>query len=213
MRFTSRIKPIVNQIDLFLDDVAEGGLLLKPALDDYMKKNKDEFAERLQKIRNLESSADKSSRTVETQLYTHSLLPDSRGDVLGLLENTDTILDTIKMTLKTLDIEKPMIPEKYHQDILELAQTCAEATDQLVLGCRAFFREVHAVNAHIHKVHFFEREADRIGERIKRDVFASGLDLAEKLHLRFTIEMIERVSDVCQDVATRLSIYSIKRMV
>ena len=48
---------------------------------------------------------------------------------------------------------------------------------------------------------------------MKREIFASDEDLSRKIHLRYFALNIDLVSDTAEDVADRLNIYTIKRMV
>ena len=59
-----------------------------------------------------------------------------------------------------------------------------EAVEAVVLASRAFFRNIEAVGDHNHKVVYFETEADKASTRLKRKIFESDLDLANKIHLR-----------------------------
>jgi hypothetical protein len=46
----------------------------------------------------VESQGDVIRRKAESRLYSEKLIPESRGDVLGLIEATDDIIDEIKKT-------------------------------------------------------------------------------------------------------------------
>jgi len=82
-----------------------------------------------------------------------------------------------------------------------------------VRSCRAFFKDIHAVNDHIHKVSFWEKESDKVSTRLQRAIFRrSDLDLSHKMHLRFFAKQVDRIADEAEDVADRLNIYVIKRM-
>ena len=88
-----------------------------------------------------------------------------------------------------------------------------QAVESLVLASRAFFRNIAAVSDHMHKVMFYEKEADKVSTKLKRAIFASDLPLSHKVHLRDFVEHIDNVADRAEDVADRLTIYAIKRTV
>jgi predicted phosphate transport protein (TIGR00153 family) len=204
-------KVLETQIDDFLDTVAEGGLVFREGVNAYLSGNTEDFAAIIAKIDKLESRADKLSREVEAHLYRHSLIPEHRGDVLGLLENTDNIIDRIKTSLHQFSVEHPDIPEIYHDGFRKLAEASCEAAEAVIVSARAFFRDAEAVKDNLYKVHHFEKEADHISDTLKRKVFASDLDLAHKIHLRYFALNVELVSDKAEEVADRLAIYAIKR--
>jgi len=213
MFFTGKINSLVSQIDEFLDVVAEGGLIFPLALASYLKGDIKAFEERIEQIEKLEARADKISLEVETSLYSRSLLPESRGDVLGLLENTDDVIDSIKSVLNLFLQERPEIPAQFHEGFLELGEACTKATQALVIAIRYFFKDVQAVHDQLHLVYFHEREADRISDKIKKALFASDMEKVEKIHLRYFTLNVEKVSDLAESVAKRLNISAIKRMV
>ncbi len=63
----------------------------------------------------------------------------------------------------------------------------------------------------MHKIIFYEKEADKVSTTLKRSIFDGDLDLARKLHLRHFVEAIDNIADRAEDVADRLAIYAIKR--
>jgi uncharacterized protein Yka (UPF0111/DUF47 family) len=87
------------------------------------------------------------------------------------------------------------------------------AVESLVLAVRAFFKDIRTVNDHIHKVQFYEKEADVISEKLKRAIFSSQRDLSTKLHLGNFVTNLEKVSDYAEDVSDRLTIFVIKRKI
>jgi len=206
-------KQLESQLDEYLDAVSEGGLVFIQGVKDYLKGDMESFKDRLIKIDKLEDNADSLRRSIENRLYTQTLIPEHRGDVLGLLESTDNVIDTMKETLIQFDIESPFIPEELNNEYIELTEMSVEAAEALVRAARAFFRDIKSVKDHLHKVYFYEKEADRLSDKIKRIVFKMDIDLCMKFHLRYFALHIEQVSDQAEAVADRLAIYTIKRTI
>jgi predicted phosphate transport protein (TIGR00153 family) len=209
-----RTKALENEIDAFLDKLSQAGLSFRRAVQIYLAEGATaEFEEKLGDVNTLESSADKLRRGIETQLYAQTLIPESRGDVLGLLENLDSVLNLFEGALWGFSIETPDIPEEFRNDFAVLADQAVNGVECIVLASRAFFRNIEAVADHMHKVMFYEKEADKVSTKLKRAIFASDLPLARKAHLRNFVEHIDNVADRAEDVADRLAIYTIKRTV
>jgi len=207
----NRAKILETQIDEFLDTVSQGSILFKSGLKEYLDGETANFEGTIAELAKLENRADELRRTVEKQLYTYSLIPDIRGDVLGLLENTDNVINTEKKTLIQFSVEGPDIPSEFDKDYLALADVSIQAAEALVSAVRAFFHDFNMVGDHLHKVYFFEKEADKVSDRLKRSIFHSQLELSRKIHLRYFALHIENISDHAEDVADRLSISTIKR--
>ena len=207
-----RTRALESEIDAFLDKLSESGLLFKRAVQIYLAEGASAaFDEKLQAVNRLESEADKLRRSVITQLYAQTLIPESRGDVLGLLENLDSVLNLQEGTLWNFSIEQPDIPPEFHGDFAVLCDQAVSAFESIVLASRAFFRNIEAVGDHMHKVMFYEKEADKVSTKLKRAIFATDLPLYRKAHLRNFVEHIDNVADRAEDVADRLAIYTIKR--
>ncbi len=202
---------VESQIDEFLDTVAEGVLVFRSGVNAYLESADTDFAAAIAEIGRLEHRADKLSREVESHLYSHSLIPEHRGDVLGLLENTDNIIDTAKASLMQFSVEQPEIPDEFDEGYRKLAEASYQAADAVVVSTRAFFRDVDAVKDTLFKVHHYEKEADGISDTLKRAIFASDLELARKIQLRYFALNVEKVSDEAEQVADRLAISAIKR--
>jgi predicted phosphate transport protein (TIGR00153 family) len=203
---------IENQMDDFLDQVSESGLLFKQGIEAYLKENKDAFEKKLEQIAETEHKGDALRRSLEEQLYTRTLIPESRGDVLELLENMDSLLDRFKSALWQFDIERPEIIPEYHEDFKELINYVVEAVEAIVRSCRAFFKEISTVADHMHKVIYWETESDKVSTRVQRAIFRNDeLSLCQKGQLRDFVRHIDKIADWAEDVADRLSIYVIKR--
>ena len=214
LRLFRRTKDLEIQIDQFLDALSESALVFKSAVDEYLTDGcTDVFIEKHQHVDRLESAADDLRRSIEVQLYAQTLIPESRGDVLGLLENLDNIINLIEGVLWSFDIEKPQIPEPCRDGFHKLVNASCAAVDAVVMASRAFFRNIEAVGDHNHKVLFHETEADKISTRLKRKIFDSEIGLGHRMHLRDFVENIDDIADWSEDVADRLTIYVIKRTV
>ena len=204
---------IAAQIDEFFDTVAKGVLVYRAGIQAYLAGDVEEFEDAIEQIDDLESRADKVSSEVEAHLYSHSLIPEHRGDVLGLLENTDNIIDTAKTSLYQFSVEHPDIPARFDDGYRKLAEAGCEAVEAVIVSARAFFRDAESVKDNLYKVHHYEKESDQISDNLKRAIFKSDIDLARKLHLRDFALSLESVSDLSEDVADRLAIYAIKRTI
>jgi len=209
----SATKDLVMKIDTFIDLVSESVLHFEEGLKLYLLGKEDEFNERLDIIKILEGRADDLRQQIEAQLYVQTLIPESRGDVLGLLENMDDIIDFSKAIMFDFFVEKPDIPASLHERIKKLAETAVDSTQALVQSTRSYFYDVNSVKDSLHKVSFFENESDHLAEKAKREIFELDIDLSRKLHLKNFVVSIDSVSDIAENIANRLSIAAIKRTV
>jgi hypothetical protein len=204
-----------TEIDSYLDRVNTAGLLFLEGIKAYIEGKTEYFEKKYIEISDIESEADEKRREIKQKLYTYMLIPESRGDVLGLLENIDDIVDICEKVLEQFSIETPEIPEFLKSDFLKLAELSSKSVEELVKGTQVFFRQVNMVSNYVNKVHFYEHEADDVEEQLKRKVFASAEieKFSHKVHMRYFTEKIAAVSDVAESVCERLSVYAIKRRI
>ncbi|MBW2544840.1 MAG: DUF47 family protein [Deltaproteobacteria bacterium] len=202
-----------KQFDEFLDNVSGAGVLFGEATDDYFEGDLEAFEKKRDKMNDLEHRGDALRRTLEHLLYTKTLVPESRGDVMELLENMDALLDHYKAVIWRFDIEHPDIPPEFHDDFRELIVSGVNAVESTVLSCKAFFREIDEACNHMHKVIFWETEGDIVSTRLQKRIFRNeSLRLSHKRHIRDFAKFIEKIGDEAEDVIDRLSIYIIKRV-
>lgn len=208
-----KTKALESQVDDFLDTIAKGALVLEEGVRAFLRGDEEEFARQIAAISDLERQADVIRKNTETVLYQYSLIPESRGDVLGLLENMDNVIDRAKLVLSQFEVQMPDIPDEFDEAFLDLTHQSMEAVQHVVTAARCFFRDVRLVNDHINKVDFHESEADHRGLRLQRRIFKSDLELARKQHLGFFVHRLESLSDLAENVAERLAIATIKRSI
>jgi len=205
-------RELINEIDIFLDSVSQSGLLFELALKDFLDKHEEQFRQRLTTLIGIERTADLYKRSTENDLFTKSLIPEQRGDVLKIIEQTDNIIDTIKEVLVNLDIEKPDFPQKFKAQYLELGAICAKSVESTVNACRMYFKHPVSVKEHLHKVFFYEKEADKISDSLKRNIFNEPrLELSQKMHLRYFAARIGLITDKAEETADMLTIFVIKQ--
>ena len=207
-------KALETQIDEFLDLLSECNILYRAGLTYYLDNggsDNDAFRQKLQQVDATESRADELRRSIELALYEQSLIPDSRADMLSLLEDLDYLNNVMEENLYAYSIENPDFPQEYHKQIKQLSEQVALSVESLVMAARAFLREPNAVRDHIHKVMLYEHEADQLSLALKTAIFNSNLSLERKAHLRHFVDKVEQVSNEAEDAADWLAIYTIKR--
>lgn len=209
----SKTNDLIVKIDNFIDLTMQASLHFKEGLKLYLNNNNEDFEKRLLIIKNSENQADTFRKEIEAQLYTQTLIPESRGDVLGVLESMDCIINSAKSIMFEFSIEVPDIPNEIKNDFIELAEPVIKSVEALTFAARAFFYDINAVKDHLHIVKFYEKEADISAEKTKRKIFKMDLKLSSKIQLKNFIQNIDVLADNAENVANRLSIATIKRIV
>lgn len=210
--FIGKTRAVERQIAEFLDSVSEVGLLFVGSVRDYVNTGLDEDClRRQQRIGELERHCDDLRRSVESVLLTQALIPESRGDVLRLIDLLDDLVDDMKRELLDVTIEMPELPEELRPDVNRLLSSIGSAIDETVQAARAYFTDRRHVRDHVHKIGVHEHEADVVAIRIKQRIFSSNLELAQKMMLRDFINGIDGLADEAEDLGDDLSIFVLRR--
>ena len=211
-----KAKAIEGDIDKFLDNISTAAMTFELGIKEYYGGKKEQFEAHCADIKRLEQESDSLRRNIKHTLYRELLIPDARGDVLGLIETLDNVIDKTQIVLLQFLVERPIVWEELTDDFLELSETSVKCIQELVSASRAFFRDIFHVADHLTKVHYWEHEADTIERRIKTKAFGDDSPIEEfslKVHVRYFAEKISGVADEAEAVAERLEVYTIKRSV
>jgi uncharacterized protein len=208
-------KKTIDLIEQFLTLIDQGSLIFKDGVKNYLQANRENFEDNLKTIADLSSEADIKKREIENILYTQSLMPQLRGDILKLLEELNNIIDLAKTNLFEFDVEVPFIPSELNLELIKLTELSVFAIDSLIPAARDYFINPDSVKEKLHRVYLYEKEADKLASSIKRRVFQAipQLKLSEKIHLRYFTLHIEILSDVAKNAADLLSIMALKRAI
>jgi len=210
--FTRTTKNLIIRIDEFIDNIDIGLLVFKEAMKSYLEKDIETFERLLHKVDSLEHSADRLQREIENEMIIHSILPQSRDEVVRLIDMLDEIIDSIQDLLGDIDIERPVIPDEVKNNFNTIAITSASAAEELVPAARAYFRAPYTVREKLLKVYYYESETDKLVAQTKKTIFRdmNNLHLAEKNQLRYLINNIENISNYAQKAADKLSAMAIR---
>ncbi len=217
MRLTlfGKSKAIETEIDDFLNQLSDAGLMFEQLVSHYVDHGADpDFDAKAERLTAQEKSANETANRIGRALYTEMLIPDLRADVLSLIQDLDYLIDSYSGIATAFEIEKPDIalapegtPDLY-RELVANAVKCVEAT---VRAARAFFKNIDAVDDHVHKISFFENEVDELAVRLKRAIFDSALGLDQKLHFRYFVDALDELADDAEDAGEWIAIYTIKR--
>jgi predicted phosphate transport protein (TIGR00153 family) len=206
-----KTRRLESQVDQFLDLIIKGTLAMREAIRAYLSGDDEDFQSLLTMVSDSERRADELRKSAETMLYTYSLIPESRADILALLENLDNVIDRAKQIVQEFDVQQPDVEVGYLDLYVQVTEKSVKAVEHVVDAARAFFHNDGRLRDCINKVTFYEKEADRAGLRLKKQIFQSDADLARKHHLRYFADALESLSDIAEQVSDQLAIASIKR--
>ena len=204
---------LIEDIDRYFDLMDQALLVFKSGVRNYLYSNKDEFNENLMRMSATDSEAGVLRREIENALYTQTALVRSRGDIMRLLEKTRNITDILNDSLFQFEIETPFIPSELNQEFMKLTEFSTRAVEAVIPAARAYFKAPETVPDKISRTYFYEKEAIKYSQTIKRTVFhnMTSLKLSEKFHLRYFALHIENLAKAAENVADQLAVMAIRR--
>ena len=160
-----------------------------------------------------ESRADDTRHEIIEMMYSKVLIPESRGDILRLLESIDLIPNHFETLLFMIQGQKLEIPDFIIPDLRELMRVSLECCDLVIVQVEALFKKTEDIKALVFTIDSHESRCDHIEREIVRKVFDSQLDPFQKIQLKDLAGHMGRISDQADRVSRSIYIISIKRRV
>ncbi|HUV51157.1 MAG TPA: DUF47 family protein [Anaerolineae bacterium] len=173
----------------------------------------DEFEFLITQTHKYESKADDIRDEINNMMYSKALIPDSRGDIMRLIESIDLIPHLFERVLFVMQTEKLSIPEFIALDVKDLIRISLECCDLLSRQLALHLKQKHGIRAILGTIDTNESHCDHIERRIISKIFDSDLDPFLKLQLKELIVIMGEISDQADRVSKRINIINMKRRV
>lgn len=160
-----------------------------------------------------ESQADDVREEIKTLMYEKVLLPESRGDIMRLLDGMDNIPRYMEITLNMIKTQKLAIPDFIVPDIRELVHASLEAVDLMRCQVEDLFKRKGRIKELVSIIDQKESQCDKIERRLISAIFDSDLDGFLKLQLKELVVYLGDVSDHVDVISKQINIMNLKRHV
>ncbi|MDK2946254.1 TIGR00153 family protein [Geotoga petraea] len=207
--FGKKENNIITMFRKHLDKVEEGIELLDDVIKDYMKSNN--YRELCEKIDSIENQADVLRRGIEKEMYKGGFLPNFRGDLLGIIESVDKVMNKTESVSDIFYYETPYIPEELKDEFIKLSEEVITTYKHLKTAIESIFDNIDDASEIIKEVEKSEHNADIHEKNIKEIVFKMNLALSQKLHIKQICENMGDIADRAENTSDRLNILLMKR--
>ena len=211
LKLWKREEKIIEKIEAFLDQIDSCRDLFVVTMALLVERPGDVTEDQIADIHRAEARADDLRRDIELQLYEKALIPESRGDVLGLIESADVIPDAFEDIVSDMHVQHLSVPEEFRQQFLELVRVNVEAYNVMRDAIRAFFYHRRDSLENLGRIDEQESQSDQIQRELIRAIFGTGMDTGDKILLRDLVNGIGAISDGAEKCADRLTLAVIKR--
>ncbi len=204
---------LIEDIDRYFDLMDQQAIVFKDGVRNYLYTNNEAFNANLLRMSTLDSETEVLRREIESALYTQTALVRSRGDIMRLLEKTRNITEILSESLLQFEIETPFIPSELNVEFMKLTEFSTLSVEAVVPASKAYFSAPDSIPDKISRAYYYEKEAVKYSQTIKRTVFhkMNSLKLSEKFHLRYFALHIENISKAAANVADQLAVMTIRR--
>ena len=173
----------------------------------------DDFSFLYDETHRFESQADDVREEIKTLMYDKVLLPESRGDIMRLLDGIDHILRYMEIVLNMIKTQKLTIPDFLVADIKALVTASLEACELMEKQVEDLFKRKGRIKELLTIIDEKESQCDKIERRLISAIFDSDLDGFEKLQLKELVLYLGDISDQVDTVSKQINIISLKRRV
>jgi len=170
-----------------------------------------QFEKCVEEAHGFEGSSDAKRRDIEASMYNKALIPESRGDVLGMLESIDLVPNQCESVLYQLWTENTEILAEYVERFRQIVTPNVESHGLLCEAMRCLFSDQDEIRSLAVEVSAKEAESDHLERELIKEIFASEMDKADKILLRDLAIRIGEISDRAENAMDRLAIVAAKR--
>ncbi|MFJ3045050.1 DUF47 domain-containing protein [Herbaspirillum chlorophenolicum] len=162
--------------------------------------NFDDLEIRVHAIETVEKQADKVTHTTIDLLHKTFITPLDRDDIHQLITRMDDILDLLEDAAQTISLYdiKSITPEA--KRLAELCLACTEKV-QAAVGLLHNMDNSRQILAICQEIDRLESDADHVMRAAMSKLFRDEPDVRTLIKLKAIYEILETVTDRCEDVA------------
>ncbi|MDY6913076.1 MAG: DUF47 family protein [Planctomycetota bacterium] len=214
MFFANKQKKVQDDVALYCEKVSDCLDAFHRSIRQYCDEpDKEAIKSNFTEVHKAESLADNIRRQIEVLMYSKALFPESRGDILGLLETMDRVPNQAESVVRMIRNQYVPVPEALRPGILRLAEVCRRSVDAMIDAADKMFTDYTNATVAVGKIDELESEADRIESDLIEQIFSGQMDGFNKIILRDLVKNISQIADRAENVGDRIRIMVAKRIV
>ena len=210
--FASKQKKLQERIGEYQQAVADCLGKFQSSMQSYGRSgDRGQLRQDVAEVHRLESYADDVRQDIEVMMYSKALFPESRGDVLGLLEAMDRVPNQAEAVVASLLQQHILIPAELVEGIERLVDLGCRAGEVMLSAAGRLLENYVRATEIIGKIDELESQADMLEAELVESIFASNHDGFEKILLRDVVRNLSAICDRAENVGDRISIMVAKR--
>ena len=173
--------------------------------------DRDRLGADVERTHSAESLADDLLAELGAVLYGSALFPDSRGDILGLVEALDAVVNKAEAAIRMPYHQYITVPAELAPSFKELVDTVRECTKSLRKSAEMLFDKFQRAAGYFGKVDQLESQTDVQEAALIEKIFTTDLESGHKILLRDLVSTISDIADRAENASARIQLILIKR--
>ena len=159
-----------------------------------------------QDVDNAERSADRVTHEVNRLIHTTFITPIDREQIHSLINLMDDVADLIQDSAETMALYDVRVMTEEITRLTDLSVKCCERLRDAVnmLGKIADPATAEAALKTCEEIDRLESDADRVMRSAMSKLFREEPDVREVIKLKAIYELLETITDKCEDVANQI---------
>ncbi|MCL6639221.1 MAG: DUF47 family protein [Firmicutes bacterium] len=153
-------------------------------------------------IKTVESMGDQYTHEIILALNKTFITPLEREDILGLTLKLDDVLDALEACASRLELYGITEADDYMRLFAKNIEMCTKEIEEAIK--LLVEKKLKEMTKHTHKINDLENVADDLLRDGIKTLFTTCTDAIEIMKKKDIYEMMEAVSDACEDVANIL---------
>ncbi|MCU0586456.1 MAG: DUF47 family protein [Desulfobacterales bacterium] len=172
-----------------------------------------EFGFLIEQTHKFESKADEIRDEINLLMYSRALIPESREDIMNLIEQVEIIPRIFELVLHLIRAQKITLPEFIKLDVKDLIRISVESCELMIKQIDLMMKNRQGIRALMATIDRNESHCDHIERSLMIKVFDSDLDKVDQLQLKEVVIALGEISDQADRVSKRVNIITLKRRV
>ncbi len=212
-----KTKKVMELVEQHFESVKEAVFTLKLFLEEYNESGASKSTMDLcSRINDYEHEADSLRREIVAEFLRGSMLPQTRRELLRLVEMVDRMANISQDVSRDMLIEKPKFEKecvKAFNLIIKITCEQIELLSEAISALFADYEKLVGEGKLLEEINQLEHEIDTIELELLKCIFDKELPLAEKFQRRFFVEKIAGISDLVENISDEIQIMVVFRKI
>jgi len=212
--FFKKERQLESLIDLYLENLTRTQEHFVKAMETCLDEGLcEEFGFLIDQTHKFESKADEIRDEINLLMYSRALIPESREDIMNLIEQVEIIPRIFELVLHLIRAQKIKLPAFIKLDVKDLIRISVESCELMIKQIDLMMKNRQGIRALMATIDRNESHCDHIERSLMIKVFDSDLDKVDQLQLKELIIALGEISDQADRVSKRVNIITLKRRV